>query len=251
MGARDTLNTSMTVDEECLGVDATHSSATPAFPPANAEIPASTITTPPGDAIETTLDVSFGKTDTQTHSNTTRTLPSMPATDVTKISSQALGHCLGTKENRLRIPGEVDVQTLSSTSAVSSGITKATRSNITTPSGEEGETKLNTEFGWVGEVDVQTHASTLAVSPADAPGDEAETTLDAVFGEVNMQTHSNTTSALPPTSVAEITTSTTLPKDEGGPPLDVMRSGQTGEVDVRAPDSGTKTPEQKVPTTPN
>ena len=270
MAAQDTPNTSavvydkdaylayvMTTDEESLGADAAHSSANPALPPADTEIAASTIMTPhSGDEIETALDFGFGEIVTQTHCNTTPTLPPTPATDVTEISSQAPRHCLGTKENRPSILGEVDVQALFSASDASPCVTKATTSNITTPSGEEIETKLNTEFGRVGEVDVQTHDSTkLAVSPADTetttstkrmpPGDEMETTrtLGVTFGaKVDMQTHSNTTSTPPPAaSVAEVTTSTTLPKDEGGPSLDVIGSGQTGEVDVRAPDSETKT----------
>lgn len=77
----------------------------------------------------------------------------------------------------------------------------------------------------MGEVDVQTHASTLTASLADTditsstitmpPGDEMETTrtLEVMFGEVDTQTHPNTTSTLPP-AVAEVTTSTTLPKDD-------------------------------------
>jgi hypothetical protein len=201
MAAQDTLNVSpvvygndaylayvMTVDEESLGADATHSSATPALHPANAEIPTNTITTPPGDEIETALEISFGKVDTQTHSNTTPTLPPIPATDVAKISSHALRHCLGTKESRLRILDEVDVQTLSSMPGLSPCVTKAT-SNLMMPSGEDRQT----EFGQVGEVDVQTHPDTLAVSPADtetttstitmSPGDEIETTLDIRGGQ--------------------------------------------------------------------
>lgn len=76
----------------------------------------------------------------------------------------------------------------------------------------------------MGEVDVQTHAS---VSLADTetttimmpPGDETKTTraldVSAMFGEVDTQTHSNITSSLPPaTKAAEVTTSTTLPKDD-------------------------------------
>ncbi|KIK03025.1 hypothetical protein K443DRAFT_5746 [Laccaria amethystina LaAM-08-1] len=104
-------------------------------------------------------------------------------------------------------------------------------------------------------------APTLALPPVDTeitastimmpPGDETEKPLDIMFGEVHMQTHSNTTSTLPPASVTEITTSTTPPGDEQDPTLDVIGSGQTDEVDVRAPDSETKTPEDKVPTTPN
>jgi hypothetical protein len=107
-----------------------------------------------------------------------------------------------------------------------------------------------------------THSSpTLALPPVDTeitastimmpPGDETEKPLDIMFGELHMQTHSNTTSTLPPASVTEITTSTTPPGDEQDPTLDVIGSGQTDEVDVRAPDSETKTPEDKVPTTPN
>ena len=278
MAAQDTPNMSavvydndaylayvMTVDEESLGADATHSSATPALLPADTEIAASTIATPAsGDEIETPLDIDFGNIHTRAHSNTTPILPPTPATGVTEISSQAPRHSLETKENRLSILGKVDVQTLSCMSAVSSCVTKAATSDITTPSGEEKETKLNTEFGRVGEVDVQTHASTSAVFLADTetitstitvpPGDEMETTrtLDVLFGQVDMKTHSHTTSTLPPAaSVAEVTTSTTLPKDEGGPTLDVIGFGQTGEVDVRAPDSETKTSEHKVPTTPS
>ena len=258
----------MTVDEESLGADATHSSATPALLPADTEIAASTITTPPsGDEIEPTpLDIGFGNIHTRAHSNTTPILPPTPVTDVTEISSQALRHRPGTKENRLSILGEVDVQTHSSTSDVSPCVTQAATSNIMTPSGEERETKLNTEFGRVGEVDVQTHANTLAVSLADTetitstitvpPGDEVETTraLDVIFGEVDMQSHSNATYTLPPAAsvAAEVITSITLPKDEEGPSLDVIGFGQTGsEVDVRAPDSETKTSEHKVPTTPS
>ena len=280
MAAQDTQNTStvaydndaylmymMAVDEESLGADATHSSATPTLPPADTEVFASTITTPAsGDEIETPLDIDFGNIHTRAHSNTTPILPPTPATGVTEISSQALRHRLGTKQNRLSILGEVDVQTRSCTSNVSPFVTtQATTSDITTPSGEEREAKLNTELGRVGEVDVQTHASILAVSLADTeittstimmlPGNEMEATrtLDVMFGEVDTQTHSNTTSTLPPAaSVAEVITSITLPKDEGGPSLDVIGSGQTGEVDVRAPDSETKTPEHKVlPTTPS
>ena len=278
MAGQDTPNTSavvydndaylayvMMADEESLGADETHSSATPALPSADTETVASTITTPPsGDEIETALDVSFGKIHTQTHSNTP-TLPLTPAADVTEISSQAPKHCLATKGNKLSILGEVDVQTLSCISAVSPCVTQATTSDVTTPSGEERETKLNTQLGRVGEVDVQTHASILAVSPAHTetttstvtipPGDEMETarTLDVMFGEVDMQSHSNTTYTLPPAAsvAAEVITSITLPKDEGGPTLDVIGFGQTGEVDVRAPDSETKTSEHKVPTTPS
>jgi hypothetical protein len=212
MAAQDTLNVSpmvygndaylaymMTVDEESLGADATHSSATPALHPANAKIPTSTITTPPGDEIETTLEIGFGKVDTQTHSNTTSTLPPIPATDVAKISSHTLRHCLGTKESRLRILGKVDVQTLSSMPGLSPCVTEAT-SNLMMPSGEDRET----EFGRVGKVDVQTHPDTLAVSPADTktttsaitmpPGDEIETTLDIRGGQSERFSNDSTNS---------------------------------------------------------